>query len=161
MVSPVWNHSTLRPEETMIRVIIADDHQLVRQGFQALLARTKDIQVVAEARDGKEAIDQVERLGPDVVVMDLNMPGVSGLRAAERIRASGSKTKILVLSMYSDENLVQDAIHQGAKGYLLKHNSYTELVTAIRAVDQGKTYFSPEIVTLLMTNPLRIVPTAG
>ncbi len=145
----------------MIRVIIADDHQLVRQGFQALLARTKDIQVIAEARDGKEAIELAERLGPDVIVMDLNMPGMGGLKAAEAISSSGNPTKILILSMYSDESLVRDALQRGAKGYLLKHNSYTELVTAIRAVDQGKTYFSPEIVTLLLSSNLALAPTAG
>lgn len=145
----------------MIRAIIADDHQLVRQGFQALLARTKDIQVIAEARDGKEAVELVERLDPDVIVMDLNMPGLSGLKAAEQIRSSGSLAKILILSMYFDENLVRDALDHGAKGYLLKHNSYTELVTAIRAVDQGKTYFSPEVVTLLLGNSVPLVPTAG
>ncbi len=145
----------------MIRVIIADDHQLVRQGFQALLARTKDIQVIAEARDGKEAVELAERLGPDVIVMDLNMPGMGGLKAAEAISSSGNPTKILILSMYSDESLVRDALQRGAKGYLLKHNSYTELVTAIRAVDQGKTYFSPEIVTLLLSSNLALAPTAG
>ncbi len=145
----------------MIRVIIADDHQLVRQGFQALLARTKDIQVIAEARDGKEAVELVQRHSPDVIVMDLNMPGLGGLKAAEQIHASGSQAQVLILSMYSDESLVRDALRHGAKGYLLKHNSYTELVTAIRAVDQGRTYFSPDIVTLLLNDNPAFSPSAG
>lgn len=134
----------------MIRVLIADDHQLVRQGFQALLARTRDIQVVGEARDGKEAVELTGKLAPDVVVMDISMPIVGGLKAAGQIQELGGETKILVLSMHSDENLVREALNHGAKGYLLKHDSYTELVTAIRAVAEGKTYFSPEIVTLLL-----------
>ncbi len=144
----------------MIRVVIADDHQLVRQGFQALLARTKDIQVVGEARDGKEAVDLAARLEPDVIVMDISMPVVGGLKAAEQIRSLHGGTRVLMLSMHSDESLVRDALNHGAKGYLLKHNSYTELVTAIRAVDQGKTYFSPEIVTLLLANSPAL-PVAG
>lgn len=145
----------------MIRVLIADDHQLVRQGFQALLARTKDIQVIGEARNGNEAVELAVRLDPDVVVMDIHMPGLGGIKAAKQISALGSNGKVLILSMYSDESLVREAMREGAKGYLLKHNSYTELITAIRAVAQGKTYFSPEIVKLLLEDSSAFTTVTG
>ncbi len=136
----------------MIRVLIADDHQLMRQGLRALLDKANDIQVVAEARDGQEAIEQVERLTPDVVLMDIAMPGLDGLRATERLTTRHSNTRVVILSMYSDETLVRQAVRNGAKGYLVKNGNRDQLVAAIRAVNQGKEYYSPSISHMLSGN---------
>ena len=129
----------------MIRVILADDHHLVRQGIRALLERADDIEVVGEAADGQEAIELVQRLAPDVLVMDIAMPRLTGTQATERVRALGVATQVVVLSMYSDETLVRRALRSGARGYLLKHSVTEELLLAVRAANRGEVYLSPAI----------------
>lgn len=129
----------------MIRVIVADDHHLVRQGTRALLERAEDIQVVGEAADGQEAIQLVERLVPDVLVMDIAMPRLNGTEAAARVRALGVKTQVVILSMYSDETLVRQTLRNGAKGYLLKRSVTEELLLAVRSASRGEIYLSPAI----------------
>ncbi|MBI4788437.1 MAG: response regulator transcription factor [Chloroflexi bacterium] len=129
----------------MIRVLIADDHQLVRKGLVTLLSKVEGIQVVGEASNGLRAVEMAASLLPDVVLLDMAMPGLNGLRAVELIRAKAPNTQIVVLSMYSDETLVRDALGKGARGYVLKHSSHTDLVHAIRAVSEGKTFLSREI----------------
>ncbi len=129
----------------VIRVIVADDHHLVRQGIRALLEKAEDIEVVGEAADGQEAVELVERLAPDVLVMDIAMPRLSGNQAVERVRALGVATQVVILSMYSDETLVRQALRNGAKGYLLKHSVTEELLLAIRAASRGEIYLSPTI----------------
>jgi DNA-binding NarL/FixJ family response regulator len=136
----------------MIRVLIADDHQLMRQGIRALLEKAKDIEVVGEARDGQEAIDLSERLDPDVVLMDIAMPGLDGLRATERLTTRKTRAKILILSMYSDETLVRQALRNGAKGYLVKNGNRDQLIAAIRALSQGGEFFSPAVSHLVSGN---------
>ncbi len=133
----------------MIRVLIADDHQLMRQGLRALLEKATDIEVVGDARDGQEAIEMAEKLSPDVLLMDIAMPILDGLRATERISTRQKNAKVLILSMYSDETLVRQALKNGAKGYLIKNGSREQLISAIRLVSQGKTYFSPGVSNLL------------
>lgn len=133
----------------MIRVLIADDHQLMRQGLRALLEKATDIEVVGEARDGQEAIDLAKSLSPDVLLMDIAMPILDGLRATERIHSQQDNTKVVILSMYSDETLVRQALRNGAKGYLIKNGSRDQLVSAIRSVNEGETYFSPTVSELL------------
>jgi DNA-binding NarL/FixJ family response regulator len=128
-----------------IRVIIADDHHLVRQGIRALLEKADDIEVVAEAADGQEAVELVERLAPDVLVMDIAMPRMNGNQATERVRALGAVTQVVILSMYSDETLVRQALRSGAKGYLLKRSVTEELLLAVRAASRGEIYLSPAI----------------
>jgi DNA-binding NarL/FixJ family response regulator len=128
-----------------IRVIIADDHHLVRQGIRALLEKAGDIEVVAEAADGQEAVELVERLAPDVLVMDIAMPRMNGNQATERVRALGAVTQVVILSMYSDETLVRQALRSGAKGYLLKRSVTEELLLAVRAASRGEIYLSPAI----------------
>lgn len=130
----------------MIRVVIADDHHLVRQGLRQLLSREWDIQVVAEANDGRDAIDAVGRERPDVVVMDVEMPGMNGIEATNRIRRSGSETQIVMLSVYSDSTLVDRALKNGAGGYVLKQAASEELVEAIRTVCKGVKYTSGALV---------------
>lgn len=134
----------------MIRVVVADDHHLVRQGIRALLEKPGDIEVVAEAADGQEAIELVQRHLPDVLVIDFAMPRLNGLEAVGRIRGLGVRTRALVLSMYSDETVVRQALRSGASGYLLKRAVSDELLLAVRAVRRGDTYLSPEVAGPLL-----------
>lgn len=129
----------------MIRVIVADDHHLVRQGTRALLEKAADIQVVGEAADGQEALLLVERLNPEVLVMDIAMPRLNGSEAAARVRTLGVGTQVVILSMYSDETLVRQALRNGARGYLLKSSVTEELLLAVRAASRGEIYLSPAI----------------
>lgn len=122
-----------------------DDHHLVRQGLRQLLEREFDIQVVAEAADGQEAIDTVSRLRPDVVVMDVEMPGINGIEAAGRIRKEYPGTQVVMLSMHSDPVLIRQAFDRGARGYVLKKSISMELVRAIHTVCRGITYHSRSI----------------
>ena len=129
----------------MIRVIIADDHHLVRQGIHSLLEKAHDIEVVAEAEDGQQAIELVEKQVPDVLVMDISMPRLNGMQAAERVRSLHLPTQIVMLSMHSDDLMVKQALRHGARGYLLKSSVTEELLLAIRAASKGETYLSPSI----------------
>ncbi len=129
----------------MIRVVVADDHHLVRQGIRALLEKAGDIEVVGEATDGRQAIDLVQALVPDVLVIDIAMPRLNGVEAVGRIRDLGVKTKTLMLSMYSDETLVRQSLRKGARGYLLKRSISEELLLAVRAVSRGSVFLSPEV----------------
>jgi DNA-binding NarL/FixJ family response regulator len=129
----------------MIRVLIADDHTLVRQGIRALLEKAGDIQIVGEAADGLRALEAVERLLPDVLVIDISMPRLSGIQALEELHARGLPTRVVVLSMYSDETVVGQALRRGAKGYLLKNSVVEELLVAVRAAGRGETYLSPAV----------------
>ena len=134
----------------MIRVIVADDHHLVRQGIRALLERADDIEVVGEAADGQEAIELVQRLNPDVLVVDIAMPRLDGTQATERVRALGVATQVVILSMHSDETLVRQTLRSGAKGYLLKQSVTEELLLAVRAAVRGEIYLSPAISAPLL-----------
>ena len=129
----------------MIRVIIVDDHHLVRQGLRQLLEREFDIQVVDEAAEGQEAIDTVGRLRPDVVVMDVEMPGINGIEAVGRIRKEYPGIQVVMLSIHSDPVLIRQAFDRGARGYVLKKSISVELVRAIRTVCRGITYHSLSI----------------
>ncbi len=129
----------------MIRVVIADDHHLVRQGLRALLEKAGDIEVVGEAADGQEALDVVAQLLPDVLLLDIAMPHLNGVEAVGRLQGLGVKTQTLILSMYADDTLVRQALRNGAKGYLLKRAVSDELLLAVRAVGRGDTFLSPEV----------------
>ncbi len=138
----------------MIRVMIVEDHHLVRQGLRALLEKADDIQVIGEAKDGQEAVEMSERLTPDVIVMDLAMPRMNGTQATERIRALKLPSQIVILSMYSDETLVRQALRSGAKGYLLKQSVTEELLLAVRAACRGETYLSSAVSGSILANAL-------
>jgi DNA-binding NarL/FixJ family response regulator len=138
----------------MIQVIIADDHHLVRQGIRAILEKTEDIEVIGEAEDGQEAVTLVEKLKPDVVVMDMAMPRLNGTQALEKIQALGLKTKVVILSMYSDTIMVRQALKTGSRGYLLKRSVTAELLFAIRAAMQGEIYLSPSVSKVLINDTL-------
>jgi len=135
----------------MIHVILADDHHLVRQGIRSLLEKTGDIEILAEAENGQEAVKLTERLAPDVLVMDIAMPRLNGIQAAEQIRSLGLATQVVILSMYSDETLVRQALRAGVRGYLLKRSVVEELLLAIRAAIRGEIYLSPAISHMIMT----------
>ena len=127
------------------RIVLADDHRIVREGLRMLLDNRNDIHVVGEANDGEEVLQVVGQEHPDVVVMDLTMPKLSGIDATRRITESGSRAKILVLSMHESPGYVEEVLRAGASGYLLKDSASEELVQAIDAIRRGDSYLSPAI----------------
>lgn len=134
----------------MISVVIADDHHLVRQGIKALLEKAEDIAIVAEAEDGQQAVQLVTELQPDILVTDIAMPRLNGIQALDSIKQAHLSTRIIILSMYSDEMLVRQALQKGASGYLLKRSVTEELLLAVRAAVRGETYVNPEVAKMLM-----------
>lgn len=138
------------------RVLVADDHTIVRQGLKAVLEREPDIEVVGEAADGREAVKKALALVPDVVVMDVSMPALNGLEATARIVREAPKVKILALTMHSSEEYVYSFLKAGAKGYLLKESAASDLVEAIRAVRFGGTYLHPTISVKVISEYLKL-----
>jgi len=136
----------------MIHVLIAEDHLMVRAGIRALLEKAGDIHIVGEAANGQEAVELVEKHVPDVLVMDIMMPRLNGIQAAENIRKLKLPTRILLLSMYSDEGLIYQALQSGVKGYVLKSSVSDELLWAVRAVAEGKTYLSSQVSEIMVEN---------
>ncbi|HOA25633.1 MAG: response regulator transcription factor [Aggregatilineales bacterium] len=133
-----------------IRVVLADDHAVLRAGLRALLNAEPDLEVIGEAANGHEAIDQVARLAPDVIIMDLTMPDMNGLDAIAEITSQHLDTKVLVLTMHADEQYIVQVIQSGAAGYVLKSAADTDLIHAIRQVAQGKTYLYPDAAHILV-----------
>jgi len=144
-----------------IRILLADDHTVMRRGLRFLLESQPDLTVVAEASDGREAVQQAETAQPDVAVLDIAMPNLSGIEAAQRITAQAPKVAIVMLSMHSDEGYVLRALKAGARGYLLKDAAESDLIEAIRAVHQGKTFFSSEISKMLVEDYIREIRSRG
>ena len=142
----------------MIRVVVADDHHLVRQGIRALLERADDIQIVAEAPDGNEAVQLVEQLTPSVLVIDISMPRLNGIQALEQLRARNLTTQVVILTMHFDETLIRQALQGGARAYVLKDAFVDELLVAIRAADRGETYLGPAIADVLVNDFLSAKP---
>lgn len=146
----------------MIRVLIAEDHLMVRAGIRALLEKSGDIHVLGEASNGQEAVEMTEKLKPDVLVMDIMMPRMNGIQAAENIRKlrNPPPTQILLLSMYADKGLIYQALQTGVKGYVLKSSVSDELLNAVRAVAGGNTYLSEQVSEIAVeakANPRIIV----
>ncbi len=135
--------------ESPIRVLVADDHAIVRTGIRHVLESEPGFAVVGEAATGAEAIELAATLQPDVVVLDISMPGDSGLRVAGELRRRAPDTRVLILSMHDNTEYVLESVRAGAHGYLLKDTAATELRGAIRAVRQGESYFSPPIARRL------------
>ena len=138
----------------MIRVLIAEDHLMVRAGIRALLEKAGDIHVMGEASNGQEAIEMTEALKPDVLIMDIMMPRMNGIQAAENLRDMKLPTRILLLSMYSDEGFVHQALQHGVKGYVLKSSVSDELLWAVRAVASGKTYLSSQVSEIVVESAI-------
>ena len=133
-----------------IRILIADDHAVVRAGLHMLLDAAGDIDVVGEAEDGRETLKKTEDLSPDVVLMDIAMPGLNGLEATKEIKRKYAKVKVLILTMYENEQYVSEMLRVGASGYILKTAAATDLISGIRAVHQGDVYLYPSIARKLV-----------
>lgn len=144
-----------------IRVLLADDHGVVRKGVRFLLTQDPGIEVVAEAEDGREAVRLAAELHPHVVVIDIAMPQLNGLDAAARICKADPNMGVIILSMYSDEEFVLRALTSGAKGYLLKDSAEPDIVRAVHAVAAGKTFFSPSITHNLLEDYMRRLQQEG
>lgn len=127
------------------RVLIADDHEVVREGILALLQAEPGIRVCGEATNGHEAISKTLRLKPDVVVLDIGLPEISGLAAARRISVDAPKTQILIFTLHDSEQVLREVIESGARGYVLKSDAGRDLLRAIRALSRGTTFFSPRV----------------
>ena len=137
-------------KDKQIRVLLAEDHTLVRQGFRRILEDDPRITVVGEARTGIEAIEQCKELKPDVVVMDLSMPELGGLEATAEVLKANPQIKIVILSMYSNEAYVRKAFELGAKGYILKNAIEVDLTRAVMALAEGQAYFSPGVSHIVL-----------
>jgi two-component system, NarL family, response regulator NreC len=141
----------------MIRILIADDHGIVRTGLKLLLERVEGMQVVGEAADGREAIRLAKELQPGVVLMDIGMPLLNGLEAAAQIVKDNDRTAVIILSMYTDESYIVRALDAGARGYLLKDNADEDIERAIRSVSIGRPFFSPSIAQALLEDYVRLM----
>jgi DNA-binding NarL/FixJ family response regulator len=128
-----------------ITILLADDHKLLREGLRALIEEQKNMTVVAEAEDGRSAVQLADRLSPDIIVMDISMPGLNGIDATRRIVAENPGIKVIALSMHADRNFVVEMFKAGAAGYLLKDCAFEELIHAIRAVSSKKAYLSSKL----------------
>jgi DNA-binding NarL/FixJ family response regulator len=128
-----------------VKIILADDHKMMREGLSSLLDQQPDINVVGQAVNGREAVQLAEKLEPDVVVMDVSMPDLNGIDATRQITSRKRQTKVIALSMHSDRQFVAEMFRAGASGYLLKDSAFEELTSAIRTVARNETYIAPKI----------------
>jgi DNA-binding NarL/FixJ family response regulator len=147
--APSGQSMTPTPRPDIIRVILADDHLVVRAGLKALLGATKDIQVVGEAANGRDAVALVERLTPHVAVLDLDMPQMDGAAATRELVAKHSSTRVLILTMHDEDDYLVTLLESGAAGYLVKNAADRELADAVRAVAAGDTYVQPSAARAL------------
>ncbi|HEY2120726.1 MAG TPA: response regulator transcription factor [Candidatus Acidoferrum sp.] len=144
-----------------IRIVLADDHKLMRSGLRVLLEQQQDFAVVGEASDGREAVSLVSSQKPDVLVMDIGMPNLNGIEAAAQITQNHPGISIVMLSMHSDESYVLRALKAGAKGYLLKDSAETDLIRAVHSVAEGKSFFSPVVSKVLLDDYVRKLKRSG
>jgi DNA-binding NarL/FixJ family response regulator len=142
----------------MIKVLLVEDHALVRAGLRALLEKSTDIFVLGEASNGQEGVDMAQQLNPDVIVMDIMMPRMNGIQAAEHMRSLKLRSRVCLLSMHSDSGLVRQALQSGIKGYVLKSSVSEELQQAIRAIARGETYLNAEISSIAVEQAMHPHP---
>jgi len=135
-----------------IRIVLADDHSVVRQGFRRILEAQSDMEIVGEASNGREALEQAALLTPDVVVMDVAMPELNGIEATRRMKEATPHSRVLALSMHKDSVYVREILRAGAKGYLLKDAVDEDLIAAVRAVSRGEGYLSPGVADAVLTD---------
>lgn len=145
----------------MIRILLADDHDVVRRGLSALLANRPDWQVVGEAQNGREAVSLAVKLKPNVAVLDLSMPELNGLEATRQIRKEVPETEVLVFSMYESEQFVRDLLAAGARGYVLKSDVTTQLLTAVETVARHKPFFTSEVAERVLEGFLKLGELSG
>jgi DNA-binding NarL/FixJ family response regulator len=144
-----------------IRILLADDHTVVRDGLRALLEKQPDMEVVGEAADGRDSIRLAEEQTPDVVVMDIAMPNLNGIEATRRILATNPATAVVMLSMHQDESYVLRSLKAGAKGYLLKDSLRSDVIEAIRAVSQGRSFLTRKVSRMLQEDYVRQLESRG
>jgi len=144
-----------------LRILLADDHVVMRTGLRALLERQPNLEVVGESENGREAIELVASLKPDVVVMDVGMPVLNGIEATKTIVTQHPTTAVVILSMYVDESYIMRALKAGARGYLLKDSAPADLLGAIQAVSQNKSFFSPKVSRILAEDYVRVLKQKG
>jgi DNA-binding NarL/FixJ family response regulator len=133
-----------------VRLLVADDHEIVRKGLRAILEAEAGWEVAAEAVDGRDAVEKARQIKPDIAILDISMPSLNGLEAARQIVKSVSQTKVLVLTMYDSDPLIQQVLEAGARGYILKSDAARDLVTAVDALRHNKTFFTPKVAQLLL-----------
>jgi len=133
-----------------IKVLIADDHQVVREGLSAILRTKEEIAVVGEVKDGVEAVEQARRLKPDVILMDISMPGMNGVEATRQIKREQPEVGIVVLTMYDEEEYIYDLVKAGATGYLLKDSDSSQIVKAIKTVARGESLIHPSVASKIL-----------
>jgi two-component system, NarL family, response regulator NreC len=144
-----------------VRILLADDHTVMRAGLRALLERQPNLEIVGEAEDGRQTVQLASSHVPDVVVMDIAMPNLNGVEATRRMVSKQPTISVVILSMYSDESYVMRALEAGARAYLLKDSAVTDLIRAIEAVSQGKSFFSPKISRILAEEYIRALRQKG
>lgn len=138
-----------------IRIILADDHKIIRDGLSSLLGQEEDIDVIAQAKDGHSTVELVRKLSPDMTIMDIGMPSLNGIEATRQIINEFPKMKVIALSMHSDKKFVTEMLKAGASGYLLKNCAFEELAEAIRTVMSGKVYLSPSITNVVIDSCIK------
>ncbi|HVR25987.1 MAG TPA: response regulator transcription factor, partial [Candidatus Polarisedimenticolia bacterium] len=144
-----------------LRILLADDHILMRSGLRALLERQPNLEVVGESENGRETVALAASLKPDVVVMDVGMPVLSGIEATQTIVTQNPTVAVVILSMHADESYVMRALKAGARGYLLKDSAAADLIGAIQAISQGKSFFSPKVSRILAEDYVRVLKQKG
>jgi two-component system response regulator NreC len=144
-----------------VRIVLADDHTVMRNGLRLLLERQPHLSVVGEAADGRQAVAICESASPDVVIMDIGMPNLNGIEAARQIVGRNPRTAVAILSMHSDESYVIRALKAGARAYLLKDSAEADLLAAVRALTEGKSFFSPAISKILVEDYMRQLQRQG
>lgn len=137
----------------MIRILIADDHDVVRDGLKLILETEEDFQVIGEAGDGAKAVQLTEELQPDVILMDLRMPGMDGLQAIEKIHAQWPKVAVVILTTYNEDDLMMRGLQAGARGYLLKDTNRQTLFNSLRAAARGEALFLPDVIARVLSQP--------
>lgn len=140
-----------------IRIVLADDHTIIRSGLRLLLEQQPDFKVVAEAEDGRQAVERISQHHPDVAILDIGMPELNGIEATRQIVSSEPHPNVVILSMHADEGYVLRALKAGARAYILKNAAEADLIRAVRAVSEGKSFFSPVISKMLLEDYVRQV----
>lgn len=138
-----------------IRILLADDHTVMRSGMRLLLEQQPDFDVVAEAENGREAVELASKHHPEIAVLDVGMPQLNGIEATQQITANEPRTQVVILSMHSDEAYVLRALKAGARAYILKNSTEADLIRAVRTVAEGKSFFSPVISKMLLEDYVR------
>ncbi len=145
----------MQPTGPQIRILLADDHTIIRSGLRLLLEQQPDFKVVAEASDGREAVELVSKHHPGIAVLDIGMPQLNGIEATQQITSKEPQTHVVILSMHADESYVLRALKAGASGYILKNSAEADLIRAVRSVADGKSFFSPAISKMLLEDYVR------